>query len=99
MIFMFIFPMKAKYFCMLLAGIELFMAASAGSFNTAWGHIIAMATGFTYLKYQSLSARGLGVKSIMENHKSHQARKKRGNLRLVKPEDEKHDPEDPKYWQ
>lgn len=99
MIFMFIFPMKAKYFCLLLAGIEMFMALSSGTFNSAWGHLIAMATGFGYLKYQSLKARGLGVKDIMENHKSHKARKNRGNLRLVKPEDEKHNPEDPKYWQ
>ncbi len=99
MIFMFIFPMKAKYFCMLLAGIEVFMAISSRSFNSAWGHIVAMVAGFGYVKYHSLKAQGLGIKSIYENHKSHQARKKRGNLRLVKSEDEKANPEDPKYWQ
>lgn len=99
MVFMFIFPMKAKYFCMLLAGIEVFMALSSSAFNAAWGHIIAMATAFLYLKYESYRVRGLGVKDIIENHKSHNARKKRGNLRLVKPEDEKHDPKDPKFWQ
>lgn len=99
MIFMFIFPMKAKYFCMLLAAIEVFMAVTARSFNSAWGHIIAMAVGFGYVKYHSLKAQGLGLKNIYDNHKSHQARKKRGNLRLVKSEDEKANPEDPKYWQ
>ncbi|MFT6630289.1 MAG: membrane associated rhomboid family serine protease [Bacteriovoracaceae bacterium] len=99
MVFMFIFPMKAKYFCLLLAGIEMFMALSSGTFNSAWGHLIAMATGFGFLRYEALKRQGLGVKDIIENHKSHKARKNRGNLRLVKPEDEKHDPEDPKYWQ
>ena len=99
MIFMFLFPMKAKYFCMLLAGIEVFMAFSGGAFNNAWGHLIAMGVGTAYLKYQSLKARGLGLGNIMDNHRSHQARKKRGNLKLVKTEEERPNPEDPKYWQ
>ncbi len=100
MIFMFLFPMKAKYFCMLLAGIQVFMALTSTAFNSAWFHLISMGTGFIFLKYQSLKARGLGLKNIMDNHKSHQARKKRGNLRLVKTEEEqKANPEDPKYWQ
>lgn len=99
MIFMFIFPMKAKYFCLLLAGIELFMALTSSTFNAAWAHIISMGTGYIYLKYQSLKARGLGVSQIMENHRNHQASKRRGNLRLVKNEDERPNPEDPKYWQ
>lgn len=99
MIFMFIFPMKAKYFCMLLGAMELFMALTATAFNSAWAHLISMATGFGYLKYQSLKARGLGVSQIMENHRDHQARKKRGKLHLVKSDEEKANPEDPKYWQ
>ncbi len=98
MIFMFIFPMKAKYFCMLLAGIELFMAFTSSASVAAFGHVIAMLAGFLFLKYTSLKARGLGLQSVWDNHKSHQARKKRGNLRLVKEED-KANPEDPKFWQ
>lgn len=99
MIFMFLFPMKAKYFCMLLAGIEVFMAVSKGSLNNAWGHLIAMASGFIFLKYQSLKSRGLGVGNIMQNHRKAQASKKRGNLRLVKDEEKKPNTKDPKYWQ
>ncbi len=98
MIFMFLFPMKAKYFCLLLAGIELFMAFTASASRAALGHLIAMVIGFFFLKYQSLRARGLGLKHIWENHKAHQVRKKRGNLRLVK-DDQKPNSEDPKYWQ
>ena len=82
------------------------MALTASAFNAAWGHIIAMGTGFLFLKYRSLQAQGLGIGSIMENHRSHQARKSRGNLRLIKDEEEevapqnaKHDPKDPKFWQ
>jgi hypothetical protein len=76
------------------------MALSATAFNAAWGHLVAMGTGFIFLKYQSMKAKGMGIKSIMENHRSHKARQKRGNLRLVKPEEEpKHDPKDPKFWQ
>lgn len=101
MIFMFIFPMKAKYFCLLLAAIEIFMALSSSAFNSAWGHVVAMGTGFLFLKYESLKMKGLGLKDIFENNKAHRARKKRGNLRLVKEKqpDPKHDPEDPKFWQ
>jgi len=99
MIFMFIFPMKAKYFCLLLAGIELFMALTATATKAPFAHILAMLIGFIYLKYKSLKAQGLGMGHIWQNHKAHQARKKRGNLRLVKTKDERPDPEDPKYWQ
>ena len=101
MIFMFIFPMKAKYFCMLLAGIEIFMAMSSSAFNTAWGHVISMGAGFLYLKYMSFKAQGLGLKNIIENHQRHKAHKKnKGNLRLVKdPEEDAPNPDEPKYWQ
>ncbi len=100
MLFMFLFPMKAKYFCLLLAVIELFMALTSTAFNSAWGHVVSMAVAFVFLRYQSLKARGLGIKDIMENHKSHQARKKRGNFRLIKTEEQdKADPEKPKFWQ
>lgn len=99
MIFMFIFPMKAKYFCMILAGIELFMALTASAFNSAWAHLISMLCGYLYLKYQSMKARGLGLSQVMKNHKDHQAKQNRSKLRLVKGEGEKSNPEDPKYWQ
>lgn len=99
MIFMFLFPMKAKYFCMLLAAMELFMGISGGGGNSSWAHVISMAVAFLYLKYASLRARGLGVSQIMKNHKNHQAEVKRSKLRLVKDEDQKADPEDPRFWQ
>lgn len=99
MVFMFLFPMKAKYFCLLLAGIELFMALTSSSFNAAWAHIISMAMGLIYLKYMSLKARGLGLGQIMENHRNHRANKRRQNLHLVKDDQQKPSPDDPKYWQ
>ena len=99
MIFMFLFPMKAKYFCLLLGAIEMFMALTASAFNSAWAHLISMVTGYSYLKYQSLRARGLGVGQILENHKQHKAKAKRSKLRLVKSEEDKANPENPKYWQ
>lgn len=99
MIFMFLFPMKAKYFCLLLAAMELFLALTSTAFNSAWAHIISMATGYGYLKYQSLRARGLGVSQIMKNHRDHQAKRKRGNLRIVKDDEQKPDPKEPRFWQ
>ena len=99
MIFMFIFPMKAKYFCLILGAIEMFMALTASAFNSAWAHLISMASGYLFLKYHSMRAKGLGFGQIIKNHKDHQAKQKRSKLRIVKNEEEKPDSQDPKYWQ
>lgn len=98
MIFMFLFPMKAKFFCMILAAIELYMGLFSANSKAAWSHLIAMLCAFIYLKVTSLRARGVTLSSIRsEHHKS----KMKSKLTLIKNNEkpDKPDPEDPKYWQ
>lgn len=99
LVFMFIFPMKAKYFCMLLAGIELYMSVFSSYSHGSLSHLISMGVGFGYLKVKSLQARGITLSAIREQH--HKSKMK-NKLKLVKEEEippEKPDPENPKYWQ
>jgi len=99
LVFMFIFPMKAKYFCMLLAGIELYMTVFSSYSHGSLSHLISMAAGFIYLKIKSLQARGVTLGAIREQHHKNKMKQK---LKLVKEEEvppSKPDPDKPKYWQ
>lgn len=95
MTFMLLFPMKAKYFCMLLVGIQLYMGLFSASAKIALTHLVSMALGFLYLNYRSLKARGGIKKWRNEQHK----RKMRGKLSIVKEDQDKADPKNPRYWQ
>ena len=98
MIFMFLFPMKAKYFCMILAGIELYMGLFSANSQAAWSHLVAMLCAFLYLKLISLRARGVTINSVRAEHHRNKMKSK---LTLIKSDKkpEKPDPDDPKYWQ
>lgn len=89
MAFMMIFPMPAKTFCWILAGIEAFMALTSGAVS-AWAHLLAMGVSFLIIHFQS---RPL-MKKVLQT--SWNSRKKgKGHLYVVKDDDK--DP--PKYWQ
>jgi membrane associated rhomboid family serine protease len=92
--FMLIFPMKAKYFCGILAGIELYMAIFSPYAKSAWGHLGAMISGVIYLKLTSQVARGQGVGNWIKKYKKENLKRK---LTLIKNESE--EDKDPKYWQ
>lgn len=100
MIFMFIFPMKAKYFTLILAAMSLFMAMTSTFSSNALFHLVAMIIGFLYLKYISMKARGMTFNDIKKSYEKKQRRQK---LSLVKDEDDtkpsKADPKNPKFWQ
>ncbi len=97
--FMLLFPMKAKYFCMVLAGIELYMGIFSPNGKASWAHISAALAGFLYLKTKSMKAKGQSLGDAIKS-KSPRKKKGRGKLRIVKDEDgQRPDPKDPKYWQ
>ena len=86
--FMLLFPMKAKYFCMLLVGIELYM----GIFSP-----YGKAIGFVYLKSKSLKAQGKGFGDML---KSRQREKQKSKFSVLSGgKDENNDGKPPKYWQ
>ncbi|MFZ4714165.1 MAG: rhomboid family intramembrane serine protease [Bacteriovoracaceae bacterium] len=97
--FMMLFPVKGKYFCMLIAGVELYMAFFSSSKASAWGHLGAALCGFLFLRVKSLSiAKG----KLMEFKRQQNVEKAKGRLYIVPDEEtEKKKPnkDDPKYWQ
>ncbi len=89
MVFMMIFPMKAKVFCWILAGIEAYLAVF-GSLSTSWAHLLAMVIAFLMIRYQG---NPLLRKVLNSSWKVSSPRKK--HLHIVKD-----DPKNPpKYWQ
>jgi membrane associated rhomboid family serine protease len=95
--FMLLFPMKAKYFCMLMIGLTLY----SGIFNSAggaqaWGHLGTIAAGVMYMwivskpKMKDLFSNSLFSKGIKKPRKN-------SHLTIVKDDDDKDKP--PKYWQ
>lgn len=87
---MFMFPIKAKWFCLILAGIELYLGLFSGN-PASWGHLLSMGVAFLIIRYQTLGPVRWWLKETSVGTGSR--KKDSGHLRLVKPEDDK-----PKYW-
>tara|TARA_B100001971_G_scaffold215192_1_gene259812 strand:- start:64726 stop:65457 length:732 start_codon:yes stop_codon:yes gene_type:complete len=95
--FMLLFPMKAKYFCMLLVGIELYMGIFSPYGKAAWAHLFSMLIGFIYLKQKSLKAQGRGFGDFIKD-KQRQKQKSKFSVLSGGKDDDK-DGKPPKYWQ
>lgn len=94
--FMLIFPMKAKYFCLLLVGIEFYMGVFSTHAKASWAHLSACAFAFLYLRYKSMQARGVSFKSLYESNHSKRSKSKFTVIDGGKDEDGS---KPPKYWQ
>lgn len=95
--FMMIFPMKAKWFCALIIGMELYTGFFSPMGALAWGHLAAMAGGFAMMMW---FAKGSSRPRKSTNSSYSLKLKKKGgkaHLSLVEEEDEEKRP--PKYWQ
>jgi len=88
--FMFLFPIKARYFCMILAGVQIYTAIFSPYAKTALGHLAGMAVGIGFLYAKSFLARRKREGSDRE------FQVKKSHLKLVKKDD---DDQHPKYWQ
>jgi membrane associated rhomboid family serine protease len=70
----FLFPIKAKYFVMIMGAIEFYSAlVSSGSGISNTAHLGGMIFGFLYLKRHGFS---LELRSLWQRWKLHQARRK-----------------------
>lgn len=94
--FMLIFPMKAKYFCLILVGIEMYTAFFSGYGKASFGHLGSAGLAFLYLLYLSKSAQKTKSGQYEVHYKTKSASRKKSHLRLV---DEEEDTKNPKYWQ
>jgi membrane associated rhomboid family serine protease len=83
---MFVFPVKARWFCLIMAGVELYMGLFSGN-PAAWGHIFSMAVGFVLIRFQNWGAIKWWFTARVPQRK-----KGSGKLRLVEEDDK------PKYW-
>jgi membrane associated rhomboid family serine protease len=95
--FMLLFPMKAKYFCMLLCAIELYMGIFSTYGKASWAHLFSMAIGYAYLKYRSMMARGQSFSSMYKKMGREKRKSKFSVLSGGKDDDS--DGKPPKYWQ
>tara|TARA_R110000868_G_scaffold226115_11_gene478644 strand:+ start:5795 stop:6544 length:750 start_codon:yes stop_codon:yes gene_type:complete len=96
--FMMIFPMKAKWFCALLVGMELYTGFFSPMGALAWGHLAAMAGGFGMLIWFT-KAGAKKPKGVSNFTFKMEKKKGKAHLSLVedeKKEDDKNHP--PKYW-
>ena len=87
LLFMMIFPLKAKYFCALLILIELYMGVFQPGGKLAWVHLFTLAFAFCYLKFKSGQARGVSFKLKLPKKGPKQT-----HLRIVREDSEKDEP-------
>ncbi len=86
---MMIFPMKAKTFCLILAGIEAYMALFS-NLAASWAHLLAMAISYLIIHFQTKPLIKKVLNATFENKK-----RSKNHLYVVKDEDQK----PPKFWQ
>ncbi len=91
MVFMMIFPMKAKTFCWILVFIEAYLAVF-NSLQSSWGHLLAMGMSFLLINFQSNPVIKLALQGTWPLRPKS---KKQTHLRVVKDDDQK----PPRYWQ
>lgn len=86
---MMIFPMMARTFCWILAGIEAYMALFS-NLAASWAHLLAMGISYLIIRFQT---RPL-VRKVLHTELAPKKRSK-SHLYVVKDEDQK----PPKFWQ
>lgn len=91
--FMFIIPIKAKYFSWLIVVIELYMGFFSPAKILAWGHLGTIASGFIFMWYVANKAL---LKQKRENVRRKTNVKRGSHLSIVQDDD---DENPPKYWQ
>lgn len=99
MYFFLLFPMEARYFVLLLGGIELISSVFYGKDGVAHlAHLGGMLAGFLFL--MSMAGWRRRMRNRSERDQNSRERRKRlkkaGHLRLVPGSEE--DDEDPKHW-
>jgi membrane associated rhomboid family serine protease len=87
---MMIFPMRARTFCWILAGIEAYMAIFS-NLTTAWAHLLAMGISYLIIRFQTTPLVRKALNATFETKK-----RTKSHLYVVKEDDEQ---KPPKFWQ
>ncbi len=91
--FMFLFPLKAKYFCLLLFAISIYSGLFSAGGHEAWGHLGSAITAALFMRYRLGVQLPLNFKNTMPKIRKEPSKK---HLSIVK---EQEDEKPPKYWQ
>lgn len=94
--FLMLFPMKAKYFCLLLAVFDLYNIFLSNQGKVAWAHLFAMPLSYAFLLYYSKNKNGFSWRNIFTRVKDNRAIARRKSFKLIKEEKDSQDK--PKYW-
>ncbi len=90
---MFVFPVKAKYFCLILAGIQIYMSIFSSSALSSGSYLLSVVVAFLYLRGASYLARA----SQFSARKKRQQAKKKFKV-IINDEFEEFPPKDPSEW-
>lgn len=85
---MFAFPVKAMVFCLIMAGMELYMGLVSGN-PASFGHLLSMGLAFVLIRFQTFGPIRWWLKGPGPKTKSKAGS---GKLKLVKDDDK------PPYW-
>ncbi|MBT3235369.1 MAG: rhomboid family intramembrane serine protease [Bdellovibrionales bacterium] len=95
--FMLIFPMRARYFCMILIAMQLYMGFFSPGGNQAWGHLGGMLAGYIGM----LAASSSYFKRLFDSSPNVRRKKSRrrgsAKLRIVPGDDDDDDERPPTY--
>lgn len=94
--FMMVFPVKAKIFCLILAGISLYQGFFTLYAIGAWSQLGAMGMGFLYMYWTTKKGQGRISRSGQTEERWGKAKKSKANLSIVRDDGENNDK--PKYW-
>jgi membrane associated rhomboid family serine protease len=94
MLFMMMFPMKAKTFILILAGVEFLQALFSGQGGLgAFAHLSGMGAGLLFLWLQAK-----GIQRAKRGPSGGAKKKNPGHLRLIKTESNDDDDQPPRTW-
>ena len=87
---MMIFPMRARTFCWILAGIEAYMAIFS-NLTSAWAHLLAMGISYLIIRFQTQPIVRKALNATFETKK-----RSKSHLYVVRDDE---DQKPPKFWQ
>ncbi len=96
--FFMVIPVKAKYFCLILAAMSLYQGLVSSGKGAALGQLSAMAFGYIFLHILKMSwfKKLVANKAVKSPFQAKKSATKNSHLRIVKEDDNE---KPPRYWQ
>lgn len=95
MLLMGIFPLKAKYFCMILGFMQLYLSIFSPHKIIPLSHLFAILCAVLFI---FIMDRSLLTFNFQFKLKKPEAKKRKSHLKIVESDDEHNKKNGPKYW-